>query len=413
MNNDGKVFSRRRFLKTIGAVGVGSLLPRPAAAGLPEDKIILGRAAHQRVPTRQFGNSGRDVSILSLGGMFDIAANQLMLRQAVQWGVTYWDTAARYQSGSESGIGRYFSRYPEERGSIFVVTKSSSRDPGGIERQLLESLRLMNTTYIDLYFIHGIRRIDEMNDGIRKWAEKAKARGKIRLFGFSTHSNMEACMSAAAKLGWIDGIMMTYNFRNMSSPQMKDAVAACAEAGIGLTAMKTQAGPSWYDWTRSRTETEALSEQFRLKGWTDGQAKLKAVWRNPRIASICSQMDTMRLLKENVDAALDTRELSSEDARVLNRYAHATSDRYCAGCGEICEAALDCKVPISDVMRHHMYCQSYGRPEWARAYLNGLPSHTRRQMAMADYGDAERRCPRNMPIGRLVRQAASDFEGFA
>ena len=48
-------------------------------------------------------------------------------------------------------------------------------------------------------------------------------------------------MLAAAKLGWVDGIMMTYNYRLMVKDEMKRAVDACAKAGIGLTAMKTQA----------------------------------------------------------------------------------------------------------------------------------------------------------------------------
>jgi uncharacterized protein len=378
-------------------------------ARTPAVPPLARQTADGQMPTRPFGKSGRQVPILSLGGMFDIAANQVMLRQAVQWGVTYWDTASSYHAGSESGMGRYFNRDPEAREKIFLVTKSRARDPEGIEQQLESSLARLNTSYVDLYFIHGIRNINELNDATRQWAEKAKAAGRIRLFGFSTHNNMETCMMAAAKMDWIDGIMMTYNFRNMQTPQMQEAVTACTEAGIGLTAMKTQAGPSWYDWSGSRTETEALSEQLRRKGWTDGQAKLKAVWQNPHVASICSQMDTMRLLKENVDAARDTAVLSSEEAHLLQRYACITADQYCTGCGQICEATLTAQVPISDVMRYHMYCQSYGKPEWAREHFNALPVETRQQMSCADFGAAERRCPHHLPIGRLMRQAVADF----
>lgn len=413
MAHNRKGFSRRQFLKTAGAVGVGSLLASPAAARKPEPLEPAGfgqrAAADGKVPTRPFGKSGRQVSILGMGGMFDIAANQMMLRQAVQWGITYWDTASSYHAGSETGIGRYFDRQPEAREAIFLVTKSRARDPEGIGQELERSLARMNTSYIDLYFIHGIRSINELNDATRRWAEQAKAAGKIRLFGFSTHNSMEACMLAAARLDWIDGIMMTYNFRNMQSTQMQEAVAACSEAGIGLTAMKTQAGPSWYDWSGARPETEALSEQLRQKGWTDGQAKLKAVWENPRIASLCSQMDTMRLLKENADVARDSSALSSEEARLMHRYARATARQYCTGCGRICEAALTAAIPVSDVMRCHMYSQSYGRPEWAREQFNALPATVRRQMARADYSEAERRCPNGMPIGRLMRQALDDF----
>jgi hypothetical protein len=46
---------------------------------------------------------------------------------------------------------------------------------------------------------------------------------------------------AGARLGWIDGIMASYNYRLMHTPAMKKAADACIQAGIGLTAMKTQA----------------------------------------------------------------------------------------------------------------------------------------------------------------------------
>jgi trehalose-6-phosphatase len=49
---------------------------------------------------------------------------------------------------------------------------------------------------------------------------------------------METLLSQAPGLGYIDGIMMTYNYRNMHAAEMKAAVAACVQAGIGLTAMK-------------------------------------------------------------------------------------------------------------------------------------------------------------------------------
>ena len=81
----------------------------------------------------------------------------------------------------------------------------------------------------------------QLTKAVKAWAEKAKADGKIRFFGFSTHKNMEASLLEGAKLGWIDGIMTTYNYRLMNTDDMKRAVEACTKAGIGLTAMKTQA----------------------------------------------------------------------------------------------------------------------------------------------------------------------------
>jgi predicted aldo/keto reductase-like oxidoreductase len=393
-------FSRREFLKVTGAVGVGSLLSSAPAVGKASE---FSNSSELVVPTRPFGRSGIKVSIISLGGMFDIPNNQLLLKQALKWGVTYWDTADCYGYGrSEKGIGKFLTRYPETRKKIFLVTKSDARDPDGMTRLLNRSLERMNTDYIDLYFIHGIRGIEEVNTETRVWAKKAKASAKIRLFGFSTHSNMEECMLGAAKLGWIDGIMMTYNYRLMHSSKMKEAVAACNELGIGLTAMKTQGGGSVH--TNSETELK-LAGRFMERGFTDKQAKLKAVWENPTIASICSQMPNMTILMSNVSAALDKTNLAASDLRLLDEYARETASSYCAGCSDICETALSEHVPVADVMRYLMYHESYGECDRARSLYAQLSPQIQNRLISFDYSLAEKRCPQGLPIGRLMREA--------
>ena len=407
MKNDRHAISRRTFFKTAGAAGLGATLSpmlgkRDARAAAP---------AHADdttgVPTRPFGRSGIQVPILSLGGMFDIPSNQTLLKQAIRWGVTYWDTAHVYSGGrSEAGIGQYFSRYPEHREKIFLVTKSTGRDPQDLSRDLDTSLNRLQTDHIDLFFVHAIRDIETMNHDIRDWVREQKAAGRIRLMGFSTHTNMERCLLDAAGLDWIDGIMMTYNFRLMHENRMKAAVQACVDAGIGLTAMKTQGGGAVK--TDSTREME-LAGRFIQKGFTDKQAKLKAVWENPQISAICSQMPTMSILMANIAAAVDRTPLTRNDQRHLHRYASQTHGCYCAGCTHICENALSASVPVGDVMRYLMYARNYGDTHDGRAYFAAIPADVRRRLIRIDYRAAEARCPRGLPIGRLMHEAAEEL----
>jgi uncharacterized protein len=393
--------SRREFLKSAGILGAGSLLP--AAAERVVHAAQKGEREAMVVPTRPFGKTGVNVSCLSLGGAFDISSNQILMHQALQWGVTYWDTADSYEGGnSEKGIGAFFTRNPEARKKVFLVTKSDSWDPDGMTKLLNRSLERMNTTFIDLYFVQGISSVRGMGGEMKTWVEKAKASSKIKFFGFSTHSNMEECLLGAAKLGWIDGIMMTYNYRLMNSDEMKRALDACTAAGIGLTAMKTQG--SWS--VRSDSEAELkLTQRFVQRGFTDKQAKLKAVWENPRIASICSQMPNLTILMANVAAAVDKTSLSAEDKSLLERYACETASGYCAGCTRICQAALSAPVPVGDVMRYLMYYRDYGDRDRARALFGELPAETRSRLGQVDYSSAEERCPQKIAIGRLMREA--------
>jgi predicted aldo/keto reductase-like oxidoreductase len=388
--------SRREFLKAAGIAGAGSVIapfcrPANASEGFGE------------MPVRPFGNTGIDVSILSFGGSLDTSLSMLVLRQAFKWGVTYWDTANTYMGGrSEKGIGKYLEKFPRDRQQIFLATKSHAWTLKGLTRDLDLSLERMRTDYIDLYFLHSVRETGQLDHGIKSWAEKKKAQGKIRLFGFSTHGNVEACMIGASKLGWIDGIMMRYNFRRMHSDDMRRAVDACTKAGIGLTAMKTQGGGQAQ--TNSETELK-LAGRFMKKGFTGAQAKLKAVWENPNIASICSEMPNMTILMANVAAAMDHTGLSSLDNTLLQQYARETRSTYCAGCSDICQSAVAGNIPIGDVMRYLMYARSYKNPHRAGTQFRKIPSDIRLQIANADYSAAEQRCPRKMAIGKLMQEA--------
>ena len=400
-----RIFSRRDFIKRAGAAGIGSALIPFSALSSIHGSPTTEASEQMTVPTRPFGKTGANVSILSLGGVLKVS-DQLIFRQAFKMGVTYWDTADCYQRGSERGIGKFLSRQPDAREKLFIVSKSDARDPDGMTRLLDRSLDRMKTDYVDLYFVHGIYRIDELDDRTKAWAEKAKAAGKIRFFGFSTHSNMEECLRQASRLGWIDCIMMTYNYRLMHEPRMRDAVEACYRAGIGLTAMKTQGGGP----VKSDSESEIkMAGRFIQKGFSDYQAKLMAVWQDERIASICSQMPNLTIMATNAAAAVEQNRLSKSDHNLLAQYARETSGDYCAGCERLCSEVLPERVPIGDVMRCLMYFHSYQDYGLARSTFEELPTRTRELLTQLDFTEAEKSCPRKLPIGQLMRETKMLF----
>ena len=160
-DEDGKLNRRDFFKKTatigLGAAVAGSSIWRPSQSSA---QISIPKAP---VPRRPFGRSGTMVSTLSLGGMFDILNNRLALAKALDWGINYWDTAEGYGRGrSEEGIGRWFARNPHTRKEVFLVTKLSRRRGGDFTPRLEESLKRLHTDYVDLFFVHGIRGISEM-----------------------------------------------------------------------------------------------------------------------------------------------------------------------------------------------------------------------------------------------------------
>jgi uncharacterized protein len=397
--------SRRDFMKTVGVVGVGSLMGRARVwAQVAPQPAPTAKPGHATVPMRTFGKTGVKVSCLTLGGIFDIASNQLQLKQALDWGVTYWDTASGYTGGkSETGIGMYFEKNPQARKSVFLVTKATgAHSVDNMTSSLEQSLERMKTDYVDAYFMHGINSGDVLTPEVKAWAEKAKGDKKIRFFGFSTHSNMEQCLTEAAKLGWIDAIMLAYNYRVMNTDAMKAAVDAATKAGIGLTAMKTQGKRQQGEPTEAQAK---LLEHFVGRGFTQEQACLKAVWEDQRITTICSQMANLTILSANVAAALDKTSLTAADKAALEQHARATCSSYCAGCTILCEAALAGRAPVGDVMRSLMYYHGYGDRDLARSVFAGLPEATRQRLGAMDYSVAEQACPHRLPIGALMKEA--------
>ena len=394
--------TRREFVTTVGLAGLAVGTGTVGAIAAPEPPAAAVKAT--AMPKRKLGKTGVEVSILNLGGMFDTINNQLLLKQALKWGVTYWDTAESYGNGlSEEGMGRFFARNPEARKEIFLVTKLQAKG-GNLTERLNQSLKRLQTDHADLFFIHSLTDIGEMTPAIKTWAAEMKQAGKFKFLGFSTHTNMEECLSGAAKLDWIDAVMFTYNFRVMHGPKMKEALNACEKSGVGLVAMKSQAGGPVAKKIASEAKLD-MAERFLARGFTDKQAKLKVVWENPQIASLCSQMPNLTILMANVAAARDQAKLAREEFDSLRQYALETQADYCAGCGHLCQAAVGGAVPVNEVMRSLMYHRYYGEPELARETFAGLPEAIRQRLTAVDYSRAEQACPQKLAIAQLMRQA--------
>jgi len=302
-------------------------------------------------------------------------------------------------------MGTFLKTNPDARKKLFLATKASgAKNVEDLNEFLQTSLKRLNTSYIDLYCgIHGLSNPAHLTDELKKWATEAKKSGLIRFFGFSTHSNVEKCLAAAAKLDWIDAVMFPYSFRVIDNKELNEAIEACHKAGVGLIGMKTQAKASAKE--ENTPEQAKLIEHFKQRGFDDGQAKIKIVLEDPRIASACVAIGTVSLLKHNVEAVTDKKELIAADRQILRQYAAATCSGYCAGCEEICAAALPEAPYVRDIMRFLMYHNSYGQKQLAKDYFAQIPAHVRQHLGTVDYTAAEALCPQRIPIAKMMTQA--------
>ncbi|MGA2092112.1 MAG: aldo/keto reductase, partial [Sedimentisphaerales bacterium] len=395
------------IIAATGAYAADANTPGPNEPNAPEPNAPPAPKP-EKIPTRKLGKTGAEVPILSLG--FGRPGEQIVLRQALDWGVNHWDTSL-FAANSEQSIGAFLAKNPDLRKDIFLVTKESqSKTADDLEKCLQTSLKHLNTSYIDLYF--GVYMVNDMvrfTDDVKQWAENAKKRGVIKHFGFTTHQNMSQCLMAASKLDWIDAIMTSYNFRLTQDAAMQEAIEACHKAGIGLIAMKTQGMRPRGPVNSANVEADKkMIAHFTDKGFTEGQAKIKMVLDDKRISTVCSSMATTSMLMTNIAAVLDKTSLTAEDKNVFNQYAQETCTGYCAGCSHIC-GPLAAGVPVSDIMRALMYHNSYGDKAGAKEVFAQIPAEIRNRLLSVDYSAAEARCPNRMPIGRIVADAVALF----
>ena len=354
------------------------------------------------VPKRAFGNTGVKISKLCLGGgSFGSTDSQAFLDEALSLGVDCWEVV----SFTGKVYSEYFKKNPGIRENVFLSGKVYSTDPIVMQEQLNKVLKENETSFIDFLAIHPIDDIKALNSDVRKWVEKAKKEKKIRFFGFCTHKNMDTCLSSASKLGWIDGIQTFYNYRMQNVKSMEDALQKCHEKGIGIFAVKSMGFC-----VQNKNELQKLSLKRKLYSLLTGhnvsfeQVKLKAIWQNPILTSICSRMPNPAILHSNVSAAVDEHPLNPEIAKLLADYANSTGKYFCRRCSA-CETTNADKIPIFDIMEMLMYSRGYGLIDLIAKKFAQMPSEIWSRIANSNYSSAEKMCPQKMPLTQLMKEA--------
>lgn len=393
-----KKISRRGFI----AIGAG------AGAALMSSRAIGGQIGTDAVvPKRAFGNSGVKISQLCLGGgSFGNTDSQSLLDEALNCGIDCWEIV----SFTGNAYSEYFKMHPRIREKVFLSGKVYSTDPSIMQNQLDQMLYENGTSYVDYLAVHVIDNIKALTDNVKNWANKVKMQNKIRYFGFCTHKDMAKCLSDGAELGWIDGIQTVYNHRLQSIKSMEDALQKCHEKGIGIFTIKSMGLTVQQKAELNKLEPgeKELNSLLALHNVSFEQVKLKAIWQNPNVTSICSLMPDVRILKSNSLAAMDEQLFDPEIKRLLTEYSDSTGQYFCRRCG-LCDTANADRIPISDMMEMLMYSRGYGKFEPMLKKFEKIPIEIRNRINSSDYSGAEKICPQRMQIGQLMKEAYMEF----
>ena len=363
------------------------------------------------VPRRRFGNTGQSISKLCLGGgSFMGADSQALLDEALKNGVDCWEIV----SFSGNAYRDYFTKNPGVRERVFLSGKVYSTDPAIMQQHLDDTLESNGVSSIDFLAVHAIDNVETLTDDVRQWADKAKRDKKIRFFGFCTHRNMDKCLNAAADLGWIDGIQTVYNYRLQGIGSLEDALQKCYVKGVGIFAVKAMGLCVMRESELQELPLNEARLNFLLASHeiSFAQAKLKAIWQNPHLTSICSLMPTLAIIRANVSAAIDEHPLNADTKKLLADYAKSTGRYFCSRCG-MCDATSADRIPIFSIMELLMYSRRYGMSKtWLAKKFSQIPSDIRNKITRSDYSSAESMCPQRMPITQLMKDAYMELNAY-
>jgi aryl-alcohol dehydrogenase-like predicted oxidoreductase len=326
-------------------------------------------------------------------------------------GIRYFDTASGYGNGNdERTVAEWLTKYPERRKDLFLVSKDHPHEsPDQMLEMIDRRLESCKTSYLDLFFIHGISPReygdDSLNwpksDALKKVAEKLKGSGKVKMVGFSCHDEQAPqYLSAAAEGGFLDAIMVRYTPFYVKGSPMDKALDACHQAGIGLIAMKT---------LRSAADAPKRLPEFDKLGLTTHQALLQAVWSDPRISAVCNRMQNVDHIQSSVAAARAYKgPLKMAQMHLLKETILAGNRRaMCPGCPACNENGAALALAFSDIARFVMYYEQDGNERARDMYLQLTAAQ--RDTSQIDLAALRDACHFKTDYPEIIRRAERYF----
>jgi predicted aldo/keto reductase-like oxidoreductase len=301
-------FGRREFLKTAtqaaATVAVCQGLTA-ATAGAETPRQSLGT-----IPPRTLGKTGLKLPMLGYGGaalpkawLNPLTTEQRveLVRYAYDQGVRYFDTSPVYME-SEAILGEALK---DRRRQVCLVTKVESTRPEQVRKSVEQSLKKLQTDYLDILLIHGTPGLEQMSvpQAMKVHAELVKLRDEkvTRFVGLSAHGYFDKALALIAS-GGFDVCMLSYGYISRGHDQiwtahlttLRDACLAKAhELGLGIVAMKVVGAGMLGAWSGHIVPGFDKQRLKQLPG-----AAIRHVLQDPRVHLLNIGMR----LKEEIDA---------------------------------------------------------------------------------------------------------------
>ena len=364
---------------------------------------------------------GVEVSVLGFGAMrlpvldgdnarIDEQSARSLLRQAIDAGVNYVDTAYPYHGGqSEPFVGRALGGGYRER--VHLATKAPTwlvQTESDWERLLDEQLARLDTSHVDFYLLHALsaeRWATVQRTAGLKAMERALADGRIRHLGFSFHDAFSVFRTIIEAYDW-EFCQIQYNFIDEGYQAGSEGLRLAASRGTGVIAMEPLRGG-----TLAIPQPEDIQRIWAGAASPQAPAQwaLRWVWNHPDVVTALSGMNRPEQLLENLAAAeaAQAGSLGPEDlARVeAVRATYAARVQVaCTTCGYCAPCPSGVAIPETfAAWNTGAMFQNWKSAAWAYDNFQVRAGHG------ADHcqacGACEEHCPQGIPIMSKLQDA--------
>ena len=327
------------------------------------------------------GKTGLSVSAVGFGGIpiqrIGKEEARPLLEAVRAAGINYIDTAKAY-TVSEEWLGEALRGMRDE---FVLATKSMARTKEAMAADIEDSLRKLQTGYIDLYQIHNpsmaqLTQVMEPGGALEALTE-AKAAGKIGHIGLTAHSR--EVFERALELDFVETVMFPYN---IVETQGEELIERCAQKNIGFIAMKPMAGGAI----------------------EDGTLAMRFITQNPAVTVVIPGMYCADEVYENCAAAEKKSPLTAEECAKIDAVRGELGEYFCRRCNYCAPCTVGISIP--SVFLFEGYLSRYNLQGWAHeryATLNVKAS------ACIGCGECEERCPYHLPIREMLKRVAAGF----
>lgn len=373
---------------------------------------------------RTIGKTGVKASILGYGCMrFPVTGGDqrnvdrdksfALLRRAHELGVNYFDTGYMYHGGnSEAVLGEAVHDF---RNEIIITTKmppGEIKEPDDMERILETQLKRLNTSYLDFYFLHAMRRkswddLKQMN--VLKFLEKARSDGRIRHIGFSFHDTYDVLTDILDSFDW-ELVQLQHNYVQLDFQAGLKGLKEVERRGIGISIMEPMHGGDLAREIPVQMPIWEASEHKRTPvGWA-----LRYLWSQPGISLVLSGMSSLEQLEENVALASEPSmctPLTASEEKTLKDAAdavNAQSSIPCTGCSYCMPCPFGVDIPLNfHVLNNAMV---FNNMQEARERYKRFSSRGKGAGQCHNCGACIPKCPQQIKIPDMLSEVRDKLE---